>query len=71
LQKFAGHSKIILRNQQGRPTMDEYSNEWQVEIIFEPTGDYMNFTYETDTEDEDSVVLEIINGLSVVTDKVK
>ena len=45
--------------------------EWQVEIIFEPTGDYMNFVYETDTEDEDSIVLEIVNGLSVVTDKVQ
>ena len=45
--------------------------EWQVEIIFEPTGDYMNFVYETDTENEDSIVLEIVNGLSVVTDKVQ
>jgi len=49
--------------------MSEYATEWQVELIFEPTGDYMNFTYETDNEDEDSVVLEIINGLSVVVDK--
>ena len=49
--------------------MSEYATEWQVELIFEPTGDYMNFTYETDNDDEDSVVLEIINGLSVVVDK--
>ena len=32
--------------------MSDYSNEWQVEIIFEPTGDYMNFTYETDEDEE-------------------
>jgi len=50
--------------------MSEYSNEWQVEIIFEPTGDYMNFTYETDTEDEDEVTKEVMHGLSVVLDKV-
>jgi len=49
--------------------MSEYATEWQVEIIFEPTGDYMNFTYETDEEEEDRVVLEIVNGLSVVVDK--
>ena len=51
--------------------MSDYSNEWQVEIIFEPTGDYMNFTYETDEEEEDRVVLEIMNQISVVADKVK
>jgi hypothetical protein len=51
--------------------MSDYSNEWQVEIIFEPTGDYMNFTYETDEDEEDRVVLEIMNQISVVADKVK
>jgi len=51
--------------------MSDYANEWQVEIIFEPTGDYMNFTYETDEEEEDRVVLEIMNQISVVADKVK
>jgi hypothetical protein len=50
--------------------MDEYANKWEVELRFEPTGDYMNFVYETDNDDEDSVVLEIINGISVVVDKV-
>ena len=50
--------------------MSEYSNEWQVEIIFEPTGDYMNFTYETDEDDEDLVTKEVMHGLSVVLDKV-
>ena len=51
--------------------MSDYANEWQVEIIFEPTGDYMNFTYETDEDEEDRVVLEIMNQISVVADKVK
>ena len=51
--------------------MSDYSNEWQVEIIFETTGDYMNFTYETDEDEEDRVVLEIMNQISVVADKVK
>ena len=51
--------------------MSDYSNEWHVEIIFEPTGDYMNFTYETDEDEEDRVVLEIMNQISVVADKVK
>ena len=51
--------------------MSDYLNEWQVEIIFEPTGDYMNFTYETDEDEEDRVVLEIMNQISVVADKVK
>ena len=51
--------------------MSDYSNEWQVEIIFEPTGDYMNFTYETDEDEEDRVVLQIMNQISVVADKVK
>ena len=34
---------------------------WEVEVIFEPTGDYMNFEYETDNEDEDSIFNEISN----------
>ena len=39
---------------------------WEVEVIFEPTGDYMNFEYETDNEDEDSIFNEISNQLSIV-----
>lgn len=39
---------------------------WEVEIIFEPTGDYMNFEYETDNQDEDSIFNEIENQLSIV-----
>jgi hypothetical protein len=59
----------VISKSEKSPKIDEYDNAWQVELKFEPTGDYMNFTYETDNEDEDSVVLEIINGLSVVVDK--
>jgi hypothetical protein len=50
--------------------MSEYANTWEVEIIFEPTGDYMNFTYETDEDDEDLVTKEVMHGLSVVLDRV-
>ena len=39
---------------------------WEIEVIFEPTGDYMNFVYETDTEDEDSIFDEVANQLSIV-----
>jgi len=40
--------------------------KWEVEVIFEPTGDYMNFEYETDNEDEESIYREIENQLSIV-----
>jgi hypothetical protein len=39
---------------------------WEVEVIFEPTGTYMNFEYETDNEDSDSIFNEIENQLSIV-----
>jgi hypothetical protein len=39
---------------------------WEVEVIFEPTGDYMNFEYETDNEDENDIYREIENQLSIV-----
>jgi hypothetical protein len=39
---------------------------WEVEVIFEPTGDYMNFEYVTDTEDEDAIFREVSNQLSIV-----
>ena len=44
---------------------------WEVEVIFEPTGTYMNFEYETDNEDEDSIFNEISNQLSIVPDLVE
>ena len=40
--------------------------KWEIEVIFEPTGDYMNFVYETDTEDEDIIFDEVANQLSIV-----
>lgn len=40
--------------------------KWEIEVIFEPTGTYMNFEYETDTEDENDIFNEITNQLSVV-----
>ena len=40
--------------------------KWQIEVIHEPSGQYMNFVAETDTEDEDQVYKEILNNLSIV-----
>jgi hypothetical protein len=40
--------------------------KWEIEVIFEPTGTYMNFEYETDNQDEDSIFDEITNQLSIV-----
>ncbi len=39
---------------------------WEIEVIFEPTGDYMNFQYETDNEDEDTIFSEVVNQISIV-----
>ena len=40
--------------------------EWEIEIMFEPTGDYMTFTYETDTKDKNAIFNEVMNQLSIV-----
>jgi hypothetical protein len=40
--------------------------KWNVDVIFEPKGTYMNFEYETDNEDEDSIFDEVANQLSIV-----
>ena len=40
--------------------------KWEVEVIFEPTGTFMNFEYETDNDDEDDIYREISNQLSIV-----
>jgi hypothetical protein len=40
--------------------------KWEIEVIHEPTGQYMNFIAETDTEDDDQVYREILNNLSVI-----
>jgi len=34
-------------------------SEYKVEIIFEPTGDYMTFRYEAESEDEEALVLDL------------
>jgi hypothetical protein len=39
---------------------------WEIEVIHEPTGQFMNFIAETDTEDENEVYREIINNISIV-----
>jgi len=39
---------------------------WEIEVIHEPTGQFMNFIAETDTEDENEVYKEIINNISIV-----
>jgi hypothetical protein len=46
-------------------------NTYEVEIIFEPTGDYMNFKYEAESEDEESLMNEVLNQLSIVSWKVE
>ena len=45
-------------------------NEYQVEVIFEPTGDYMNFRYEAESDNEEDLCREILNQLSIVSFKV-
>jgi hypothetical protein len=40
--------------------------KWEVEVIHEPTGQFMNFIAETDTEDQDEVYKEILYNLSIV-----
>ena len=45
--------------------------KWEIEVIFEPTGTYMNFEYETDNEDEDSIFDEVANQLSIVPNLVE
>jgi hypothetical protein len=40
--------------------------KWEVEVIHEPTGQFMNFIAETDTEDQDEVYNEILYNLSIV-----
>ena len=45
--------------------------EYKVEVIFEPTGDYMTFRYEAESEDEESLMNEVLNQLSIVSWKVE
>jgi len=45
-------------------------NTYEVEVIFEPTGDYMNFKYEAESDNEEDLCREILNQLSIVSFKV-
>ena len=40
---------------------------FNVDVIFEPTGDYMNFKYEAEAEDEEALLNEVLNQLSIVS----
>ena len=44
-------------------------NEYKVEIIFEPTGDYMTFRYEAESDNEEDLMNEILNQLSIISFK--
>jgi hypothetical protein len=46
-------------------------NTYEVEVIFEPTGDYMNFKYEAESDNEEDLCREILNQLSIVSFKVE
>ena len=43
--------------------------EFKVEVIFEPTGDYMTFRYEAESDNEEDLCNEILNQLSIVSFK--
>ena len=40
--------------------------KWSIEVIHEPSGQYMNFQADTDTEDEFEVYKEVLYDLSVI-----
>ncbi len=42
-------------------------NEYRVDVIFEPTGDYMHFKNEAEAEDEEAICNEILSQLSIVS----
>ena len=44
-------------------------SQFKVEIIFEPTGDYMTFRYNAESDNETDLVNEILNQLSIVSFK--
>lgn len=39
---------------------------WRIEVIHEPTGQFMSFEADTDTEEEFEVYKEIMYDLSIV-----
>ena len=42
-------------------------SNFKVEVIFEPTGDYMTFRYEAEAEDEEALLNEVLSQLSIVS----
>jgi hypothetical protein len=40
--------------------------KWSIEVIHEPSGQYMNFNADTDTEDQQEVYKEILYDLSII-----
>jgi len=44
-------------------------SQFKVEIIFEPTGDYMTFRYNAESDNETDLINEILNQLSIVSFK--
>jgi len=40
--------------------------KWSIEVIHEPTGQYMNFEARTDTDEMDEVYKEILYDISIV-----
>jgi hypothetical protein len=44
-------------------------SKFKVEIIFEPTGDYMTFRYDAESDNETDLINEILNQLSIVSFK--
>ena len=43
---------------------------YEVEVIFEPTGHFMNFAYEAESDNEEDLCREVLNQLSIVSWKV-
>ena len=43
---------------------------YNVEVIFEPNGHFMNFTYEAESDNETDLCNEVLNQLSIVSWKV-
>ena len=40
---------------------------YEVEVIFEPNGHFMNFTYEAESDNETDLCNEVLNQLSIVS----
>jgi hypothetical protein len=45
--------------------------KYEVEIIFEPTGDYMSFWYDAESENDEDLCREVLSQLSIVSWKVE